>query len=270
MDITQKIQRFYDLASPYLLKLWGIHIHEGYYKTGKESKEKAQEQLISLLAEKAQIKRGESVLDIGCGMGGTSVWLAKKLKCRVVGITISPIQIKIARKFAKTNKVNVNFLLMNAESMKFKQLSDIVWVVGAITHFKDKQLFLQKASALLKPKGRIVIADWMPIENIDKKSQKEYIEKIMHGMLLPSTYPMSRYTNLLIKNNIHMTYAKDISKNVTQTWDIAIEIIKKPALWKLACSLGKDFIIFLKSFYAIKNAFQKKKLIYGIIIGEKI
>ena len=67
-----------------------------------------------------------------------------------------------------------------------------------------------------------------------------------------------------------MTYAKDISKNVTQTWDIAIEIIKKPALWKLACSLGKDFIIFLKSFYAIKNAFQKKKLIYGIIIGEKI
>ena len=90
--IREKVQRFYDLGSPYYYEIYGEHIHDGYYVTGRESKEEAQENLIRLLVEKARIKRGARILDVGCGMGGSSIWLAENLGAVTVGITISPVQ----------------------------------------------------------------------------------------------------------------------------------------------------------------------------------
>ena len=52
---------------------------------------------MNLLISQSQIPRGSSVLDIGCGIGGTARYLAKTLDCHVTGITISPTQVKIAR-----------------------------------------------------------------------------------------------------------------------------------------------------------------------------
>src|SRR5437868_11418618 len=91
-NLTEAIQEHYDLASPYYEKLWGKHLHHGYYKTGRESKEEAADNLIKYLVGLVGIREGARVLDVGCGIGGTSVWLTEKLGCKVTGITISPIQ----------------------------------------------------------------------------------------------------------------------------------------------------------------------------------
>ena len=53
-------------------------------------------------------QKKEKILDIGCGIGGTSIWLAKKLQCDVVGITISPVQVEMAKKAAEHLK---NFII---------------------------------------------------------------------------------------------------------------------------------------------------------------
>ena len=75
---TKQVKEHYDLASPMYKKLWGNHIHHGYYITGKESKEAATENLIRILVKRSQLKRNSKVLDVGSGIGGTSIWLAKK------------------------------------------------------------------------------------------------------------------------------------------------------------------------------------------------
>src|SRR2546423_1903262 len=98
--LTEAIQEHYDLASPYYEKLWGKHLHHGYYQTGEESKEEAAENLIKFLVERAEIREGARVLDVGCGIGGTSAWLSERLGCEVTGITISPIQIEMATEAA--------------------------------------------------------------------------------------------------------------------------------------------------------------------------
>src|SRR5713101_7406473 len=82
----QKIVEHYDLVSPYYLKLWGEHLHHGYWLTGVESKEEAQVALTDLLAEAAGIQRSASVLDVGCGFGGSSLRLASKYQVSVTGI----------------------------------------------------------------------------------------------------------------------------------------------------------------------------------------
>jgi tocopherol O-methyltransferase len=126
-SLKEKISRFYDLGSPYYLKVFGRHIHDGYYITGQETREEAQENLIKFLVAKAKIKTGSTILDVGSGMGGSSIWLAKNLGARTTGITISSVQLDIARQLARRQNVNSQFLLMDAENIEFRTLSIIWW-----------------------------------------------------------------------------------------------------------------------------------------------
>jgi cyclopropane fatty-acyl-phospholipid synthase-like methyltransferase len=114
-----KIIEHYDVASPYYYSLWGEHLHHGYWVRGDESKETAQIQLIEHLAQLANIKTGSRILDIGCGFGGSSLYLTKKYDASTTGITISPVQVEMAKEAAAKANLDVSFLLMDAEDMQF-------------------------------------------------------------------------------------------------------------------------------------------------------
>src|SRR5205823_11482201 len=98
---------------------WGEHLHHGYWIRGDEPKERAQLQLIEHLAELANIRAGSSILDIGCGFGASSLYLAKKFDAAVTGITISLVQVQMAIKSALEQNLDAQFLLMDAEAMTF-------------------------------------------------------------------------------------------------------------------------------------------------------
>src|SRR5215831_20184895 len=85
----RKIVEHYDRLSPYYHSLWGEHLHHGYWIRGDESKETAQLQLTEHLAKLANVSMGAELLDIGCGFGASSLFLAREYRARVTGITIS-------------------------------------------------------------------------------------------------------------------------------------------------------------------------------------
>jgi tocopherol O-methyltransferase len=129
----KKIIEYYDLTSPYYQSMWGEHIHHGYWIRGDESKETAQIQLIEHLAQLASIKTGLRILDIGCGFGGSSLYLAKKYAASTTGITISPVQVQMAKEAAAKMNLHSSFLLMDAEDMQFAQPFDMLWSVESIS-----------------------------------------------------------------------------------------------------------------------------------------
>src|ERR1700747_2931417 len=96
----EKIRDHYDRISPYYVSLWGDHIHHGYWLNGDETKEQAQIQLIEHVARSAGIPRQAKILDIGCGYGGSSIYLAKEYGAKTTGITISPVQVRMATEAA--------------------------------------------------------------------------------------------------------------------------------------------------------------------------
>ena len=69
------IQGHYDLSTFFYWLFWGPHIHHGLWERN-ESSRVAQIQLTERLADYADIRRGQRLLDIGCGMGGSSIHLA--------------------------------------------------------------------------------------------------------------------------------------------------------------------------------------------------
>lgn len=82
--------------SPWLLEdVWGEHMHHGYYPEGKPRKDHAQAQVdmidrsLEWAGVEAPVRR---VVDVGCGIGGSSRHMARKYGCGARGITLSPVQ----------------------------------------------------------------------------------------------------------------------------------------------------------------------------------
>ena len=137
----KRIIEHYDVVSPYYRSLWGEHLHHGYWIRGDESKETAQVQLIEHLAQVADVKPGADILDIGCGFGASSLYLAKHYGAHVTGITISPVQVEMAVKAAAVEHLDAKFLLMDAEAMNFQKQFDTLWSVESISHYQDLPAF---------------------------------------------------------------------------------------------------------------------------------
>src|SRR6476659_6706902 len=70
------------------------------FSRGATTLEQAQEEKLDTVARKLDLKRGDRVLDVGCGWGGFPLWAATKYGARVVGITLSPPQAERARQRA--------------------------------------------------------------------------------------------------------------------------------------------------------------------------
>eukprot|EP00956_Cyclotella_meneghiniana_P006916 scaffold9334_cov71-Cyclotella_meneghiniana.AAC.4 len=171
---------------------WGEHIHLGYYtdaelEAGYKKKDFIQakydfiDEMMKFGGIDVSEDRGAKVLDVGCGFGGTSRYLADKLgpKAEVTGITLSPNQVKRGTELAKERGLsNTNFMVMNALEMEFPDNSfDIVWACESGEHMPDKEAYINEMMRVLKPGGKFVMATWCQRDDrlvpFDKKDKRD-------------------------------------------------------------------------------------------------
>jgi tocopherol O-methyltransferase len=263
----RKIVEHYDLLSPYYHSLWGEHLHHGYWIRGDESKEAAQDQLIEYLARLANLKRGSRVLDIGCGYGGSSMYLAKHYGASATGITISPVQVQMANRAATAQKLDAKFLLMDAESLDFPEPFDLLWSMESISHYHDPAKFFASAAKFLKPGGTFALTDWFRKEGLSAAEKKKFIAPIDKAMFV-ELHEMDEYANFLVSSGFGILHRQDLTENCAKTWEVGVEIIKHKSFWSLAAKLGPDFITYLKGYQAVRAAISSGNFVYGLFVAK--
>lgn len=263
----QRVIEHYDLVSPYYRSLWGEHLHHGYWIRGDESKERAQVQLIEHLAQLARVERNSEILDIGCGMGASSIYLAKQFHACVTGITISPVQVEMATSAAAREHVNAKFLLMDADAMDLGKQFDLLWSVESISHYEKREKFFASAARHLKPGGVFAITDWFKKENLTDAETKKFIEPIESGMMVELQI-MDEYEHLLTSNGLRIAHREILNGNCAKTWDLCVDIIKDKAFWKLAARHGAAFVTYLKAFQAMRAGFASGNFVYGLFVAS--
>ena len=268
-DLKNRVQNFYDIGSPYFLELWGGHIHDCLYVTGKETRQEAQENVIRLLAEKAEIKPGAKILDIGCGIGGSSIYLAKNLDTQMTGITISPVQVAMASSLAEQAGVSANFFTMDAENIQLQQTFDYLWMIGVLTHLTQQKKFIKNSVKLLKPGGRFVFLDWMIGDHLNKKDYSKFINPIKRGMVTKYMYTLDDYLTWFTTSGYRIVYSEDITSGTLRTWDIMWSIAKKRASWQLATAKGVEFIHLIWAIKKMRDAMHKGKMRCCVAVFEK-
>lgn len=262
-----RVIEHYDVVSPYYRSLWGEHLHHGYWIRGDESKEKAQLQLIEHLAQIANLKPHSDILDIGCGFGASSFYLAKQYSASVTGITISSVQVEMAKQAAAGQQLDAQFLLMDAEAMCFQKQFDVLWSVESISHYQNIQYFFASAAKLLKPGGCFAITDWFKKKSLTRAETRKFIEPIEKGMFV-ELQVMDDYEKFLNENGLRIVHREVLNKYCAKTWDLSLDIIKDKSFWALAAKYGTHFISYLKAFEAMRAGFASGNFVYGLIVAS--
>ena len=171
---------------------WGEHIHLGHYGSPPKSTDfnQAKYDFVHEMVRwggLADLPAGTTLLDVGCGIGGSSRILAKDYNFDVTGVTISPQQVKRAQELTPKG-VKAQFQVDDAMALSFPDASfDVVWSVEAGPHMPDKAVFARELLRVLKPGGILVVADWnqrddrqIPLNFWEKPVMKQLLDQWSH------------------------------------------------------------------------------------------
>lgn len=270
------IRRHYDLLSPFYRLLWGRHIHHGLWDDGDGRFElpaaAAQVRLTETLADAAGTRGGESVLDIGCGLGGSAVHLAKTRDCRVTGVTISGVQrlwaAMAARRYGVSSRTR--FLKADAERVAFDPASfDVLWSVECTEHLFDKPAFFRTAAGWLRPGGRVAICAWLAGDEPLSDEQRRLVEAVCEGMFCPSLGTAGDYESWLRDAGLVEIEVRDWTARVARTWEICLDRVRRSGTGRLAPLLGRDATLFVSRFETMIAAYRTGAMRYGAITARK-
>jgi len=164
-------------------------IHFGYWDEGTRRHGQSLDNMNRVMADIACVSQGDRVLDAGCGVGGAAFWLAQNRGALVQGITIVPSQALRARRIAIARRLDgrASFSCQDYCRTAFAdETFDVVWAQESVCHADDKAAFLTESSRLLRPGGRLVMADYARAPRVRADDDEPLLTSWLRAWAIPS------------------------------------------------------------------------------------
>ena len=236
------ISKHYDLGNSFFSK-WldkSLTYSSAVYENPNDNLEKAQKNKYQKLINLLDVKDGNKVLEIGCGWGGFSEYLAKNYNVTIDCITISKKQFEFTKDRINdaglNNKVNVMFLDYRDLKEKYDRIASIEMIEAVGEKYLDKYFETIKRS--LNVNGAAAIQGITIRDDLFERyrSSEDFIQKyIFPGGFLPS---LSFMRSLIKKNNLNLLKVNSYPDDYAKTLAIWRENFLK--VWSNIAPLGFD------------------------------
>lgn len=176
------------------------------------------EEAAHLKVDKALIPKlmdldGKRIIDFGCGMGGMTLWYAKKWNCKIYGVDIDRHHIRVANVLKNKHRIsNVQFEQRNIVEKPLAGKFDYIFLNDVVEHIREDYLvnIFQQLSKALGPKGRIFIS--YPPWKSPYASHLNHVIKIPWCQFLPKPV-----LNSLIEKHNHPIVG-DLESNLKEAY----------------------------------------------------
>ncbi len=282
-NLYQDIREFYDASSGLWEEIWGEHMHHGYYgKNGnyKLDRRQAQIELIEELliwAGYAENNTPENIIDVGCGIGGSTLHLAQKFGGNATGITLSPVQAFRAKERAAEADLDdrVRFEVANALEMPFEDNTfDLVWSLESGEHMPNKTKFLAECYRILKPGGKMILATWCHRETDSLAgdltvNEIAHLKEIYRVYCLPYVISLSEYRAIALECGFNELKSDDWSIAVAPFWDVVIDSAITPQAIIGLFQAGWQTIQGALSLNLMSRGYARGLIRFGLICATK-
>ncbi|MCC6982464.1 MAG: methyltransferase domain-containing protein [Bauldia sp.] len=217
----QAVNRYFDESAIDYSLVWtnkaGSAYHFGFYDKTVNSHRQALLRANDRIAELAKIGRGSVVVDAGCGVGGTSLWLAGELGAEVIGLTLSERQAGKATESARARRLgdSARFVVGDFARLPVKSgVADAVIAVESLCHGEDKAAFYKEAARILKPGGRLAVAEYVRAERSYTGRERWMMHEWLDGWAIPSLWTAREHLSAAEKVGFANVEMLDVTDNV--------------------------------------------------------
>ncbi|KAL6295986.1 hypothetical protein ACE6H2_004128 [Prunus campanulata] len=130
-----------------------------YFTDGSSTLEEAEKAMLELYCERSQIKDGHTVLDVGCGWGSLSLYIAQKYRnCKVTGICNSTTQKAFIEEQCRNLQLQkVEIIVADISTFEMEASYDRIFSIGMFEHMKNYRDLLKKISGWMKQDGLLFV-----------------------------------------------------------------------------------------------------------------
>eukprot|EP00042_Codosiga_hollandica_P027481 m.137318 g.137318 ORF g.137318 m.137318 type:complete len:499 (-) comp52495_c0_seq1:101-1597(-) len=199
----ERFQNFLDKShyTPQAIKLYEAIFGQGFGSTGGLA---AAQELASLL----KLQKDQYVLDVGTGIGGCAIYMAKEYGVHVRALDLSANMIDIAKQRLESASMTVTevaFVTADVTQQEFvPDTFDVIHCRDAMAWIVDKEALLQKFFRWLKPGGKILVTDYCVGDSEPSDGFKTYLAKRQYSLI-----PIAAYTALFTKAGFDAVAAED-------------------------------------------------------------
>jgi len=187
-------EQHYELPPAFFEKVLGSHLKYSscYYPTGKETLDEAEMAMLQLYGERAELADGMDILELGCGWGSLTLWMASTYpNSQITAVSNSAPQRRfIEDRCAKRGIDNVRVLTCDMNEFAPKDTYNRVVSVEMFEHLRNYRAMLKRIAGWLKTDGKVFIHIFVHRQNpylFEVKSDDDWMSKYFFtGGMMPS------------------------------------------------------------------------------------